>query len=305
MAKNRRRRIGILTGGGDCPGLNAAIRAVVRSGIRDHKMEVLGILEGFKGLLEMNTMPLAYDDVANILTLGGTILGTSRENPFKARRRQRGKEIVEDRSDVVVENYRKLKLDALICIGGDGTHRKAHKLAQKGLEVVGIPKTIDHDLPGTDGTIGFDSCLAVATESIDRLHSTAASHHRIMVIEVMGNRAGWLALTAGIAGGGDVILIPEIRYNPETVSHFLLERRRAVELVERRLRRRSRWQGRSRCGQADPRPHRSRDAGDGARLCPARRTPDPLRSHPGHPLRNSGRRAHCSRAVRTHGVPPG
>jgi len=226
MAKKRARRIGILTGGGDCPGLNAAIRAVVRSAVRDHKMEVLGILEGFKGLLGMNTVPLAYDDVANILTLGGTILGTSRENPFKVRRGKPGKETVEDRSDLVVESYRKLKFDALICIGGDGTHRKAHKLAQKGLAIIGIPKTIDHDLRGTDETIGFDSCLAVATESIDRLHSTAASHHRIMIIEVMGNRAGWLALSAGIAGGGDVILIPEIRYSPEAISSFLVERRR-------------------------------------------------------------------------------
>jgi 6-phosphofructokinase 1 len=226
VAKKRARRIGILTGGGDCPGLNAAIRAVVRSAVRDHEMEVLGVLEGFKGLLEMNTVPLAYDDVANILTLGGTILGTSRENPFKVRRGKPGKETVEDRSDLAVESYRKLKLDALVCIGGDGTHRKAHKLAQKGLKIVGIPKTIDHDLRGTDETIGFDSCLAVATESIDRLHSTAASHHRIMVIEVMGNRAGWLALSAGIAGGGDVILIPEIRYSPEAASGFLVERRR-------------------------------------------------------------------------------
>jgi len=222
----RPRRIGVLTGGGDCPGLNAAIRAIVRAGIRDHGFEVVGVLEGFKGLLEARAIPLGHDDVANILTLGGTVLGTSRENPFKVVVRRRRKETVEDRSDLAVAGYRKLRLDALICIGGDGTHRKAAKLARKGLRIVGVPKTIDRDLRGTDETIGFDSCLAVATEAIDRLHSTAASHHRIMVIEVMGNRAGWLALTAGIAGGGDVILIPEIPYRPEAVAACLKERQR-------------------------------------------------------------------------------
>jgi ATP-dependent phosphofructokinase / diphosphate-dependent phosphofructokinase len=218
----RLRRIGLLTGGGDCPGLNAAIRAVVRAAIRDHGAEVVGILDGFKGLLEMRTVTLTHDTVANILTLGGTVLGTSRDNPFKLRSRPGGR--AQDRSSVAVENYGRLRLDALICIGGDGTHRKAQKLAQMGLSLIGIPKTIDRDLRETDDTIGFDSGLAVATESIDRLHSTAASHHRIMVIEVMGNRAGWLALSAGIAGGGDVILIPEIPYRPEVVANVLKSR---------------------------------------------------------------------------------
>jgi ATP-dependent phosphofructokinase / diphosphate-dependent phosphofructokinase len=218
------KRLGVLTGGGDCPGLNAAIRAVARAAIADCGAEVVGVLDGFKGLLEGRTVGLTYDNVANILTLGGTILGTSRENPFKVKSSRKPDAKTVDRSDEAVESFRKLKLDALICIGGDGTHRKAHKLAGKGLPIVCIPKTIDRDLPETEATIGFDSSLAVATESIDRLHSTAASHHRIMVIEVMGNRAGWLALSAGMAGGGDVILIPEIRYRPEAVARFLTGR---------------------------------------------------------------------------------
>jgi len=226
MKRRSLKRLGVLTGGGDCPGLNAAIRGVVRSAIKEHHCEVVGVLDGFRGLMEGRAVTLDHDDVANILTLGGTILGTSRENPFKVRVIQRKTEVTVDRSEQAVESYRLLKLDALVCIGGDGTHRKAQKLAHKGLNVVGIPKTIDHDLRETDATIGFDSCLAVAAESIDRLHSTAASHHRIMVIEVMGNRAGWLALSAGIAGGGDVILIPEIPYRPDSVAAALKERRR-------------------------------------------------------------------------------
>lgn len=226
MGRRKIRRIGVLTGGGDCPGLNAAIRAVVRSAERDHQMQVVGFLDGFTGLLAGRTRALAHDDVANILTLGGTMLGTSRDNPFKMPAKRKQKKAHVDRSNEAIESYERLKLDALICIGGDGTHRKAAKLARRGLGIIGIPKTIDLDLRGTDNTIGFDSCLAVATESIDRLHSTAASHHRIMVIEVMGNRAGWLALSAGIAGGGDVILIPEIAYDPEAVAKHLVQRQK-------------------------------------------------------------------------------
>jgi len=226
MNKHGPRRIGVLTGGGDCQGLNAAIRAVVKTAIKEYGMEVVGIHDGFQGLLEMRTRILSHDDVSGILTLGGTILGTSRENPFKAKVTQDGKTTIVDRSDIAVENYKRLKLDAIITIGGDGTHRKAHKLWKKGVNVVGIPKTIDNDLAETDATIGFDSALAIATESIDRLHSTAASHHRVMVIEVMGNRAGWLALASGIAGGGDVILIPEIPYNPDSVAKLVKDRNR-------------------------------------------------------------------------------
>jgi 6-phosphofructokinase 1 len=174
----------------------------------------------------MHTRILTHDDVSNVLTLGGTLLGTSRENPFKVKIAQGGKSTLVDKSDLAVENYKLLKLDALVTIGGDGTHRKAHKLWKKGLNIVGIPKTIDNDLAETDATIGFDSAVAIATESIDRLHSTAASHHRAMVIEVMGNRAGWLALASGIAGGGDVILIPEIPYDSDVVADVVKERNR-------------------------------------------------------------------------------
>jgi len=226
MSKRGPRRIGVLTGGGDCQGLNAAIRAVVKTAVKEYGMEVVGIQDGFQGLLEMRTRALSHDDVSGILTLGGTILGTSRENPFKVKATEGGKTTVVDRSDIAVENYERLKLDALVCIGGDGTHRKAQKLWKKGLNVVGIPKTIDNDLAETDATIGFDSAMTIATESVDRLHSTAASHHRVMVIEVMGNRAGWLALASGIAGGGDVILIPEIPYNPDVVARLVKDRNR-------------------------------------------------------------------------------
>ncbi len=226
MSKKHPGRIGVLTGGGDCQGLNAAIRAVVKTAIREYGMEVVGIQDGFQGLLEMRTRLLSHDDVSGILTLGGTLLGTARENPFKVKVLKGRRAVLEDRSEIAVENYKRLRLDALITIGGDGTHRKAHKLWKKGLNIVGIPKTIDNDLAETDATIGFDSAVAIAAESIDRLHSTAASHHRVMVIEVMGNRAGWLALAAGIAGGGDVILIPEIPFSLDIVAKMVRERHR-------------------------------------------------------------------------------
>lgn len=193
-------KIGVLTGGGDCPGLNAAIRAIVRKSINNNH-EVIGIKNGWKGLLEGDADILTIDEVTGILPKGGTILGTSRTNPYK---KENGLEQVKD-------NFKKLKLDALITIGGEDTLGVAYKLIKDGLpNIVGVPKTIDNDLYATDYTFGFDTAINIVTECIDRLHTTAESHHRIIVVEVMGRHAGWIATEAGIAGGADMILIPEI-----------------------------------------------------------------------------------------------
>jgi len=206
-----KKRIGVLTGGGDCPGLNAAIRAVAKAAIVDYKIEVLGIRDGYIGLIENKYTPLSYEDVSGILTEGGTFLGSSNKtNPFRYQTTS-GK--FKDVSDRVLINVDKMRLNGLVCIGGDGTLSIAYRLHRKGLKLVGIPKTIDNDLKATDFTIGFDSAVVTATEAIDKLHTTAQSHHRVMVIEVMGRYAGWLALYAGVAGGGDVIVLPEIPYD--------------------------------------------------------------------------------------------
>jgi 6-phosphofructokinase 1 len=212
----RRKRIGILTGGGDCPGLNPAIRAVAKTAFVRHGAKVIGFKDGFEGLIKNLTRELSEKDVSGILTKGGTILGTSnRANPFAYGEKKK------DVSKRALRNFGKLKLDALICIGGDGTLNIAHRLYQLGIPIVGIPKTIDNDLEATDYTIGFDSAVAVATESIDIVHSTAESHHRVMIVEVMGRYTGWLALYAGVAGGGDVILIPEIPFDVKKVCQKL------------------------------------------------------------------------------------
>lgn len=223
----RRARVGILTAGGDCPGLNAVIRAVAKSLLTDYGMRPVGILDGFKGLVENRMRELSYLDVSGILTVGGTILGTTnRENPFTYPIR-RGREVVyEDRSRDALRNAKRRRLAAVICIGGDGTQKVSHGLSEMGLKVVGIPKTIDNDLHGTDRTFGHDTAVAIATEALDRLHTTAMSHHRAMVVEMMGRNAGWLALRAGIAGGGDVILIPEIPYDARSVCREIRMRRR-------------------------------------------------------------------------------
>jgi len=213
------KRIGILTAGGDCPGINAAIRGVGKTAIVEHGMEVIGISSGFAGLIHKEVMPLSEADLSGILTLGGTILGTSREKPF----RKKGSGSI-DKPKLIKKNYKELKLDCIVCIGGNGTQKTAWQLSEEGLNVIGIPKTIDNDVFGTDFSFGFDSALAIATEAIDRLHTTANSHKRIMVIEVMGHHAGWLTLYAGMAGGGDVILIPELEYNPKAVNRYLLDR---------------------------------------------------------------------------------
>ncbi len=213
------KKIGILTAGGDCPGLNAALRGVGKTAILKYGMEVVGISSGFLGLLHNDYIPLDEASLSGILTLGGTILGTSREKPFK-----KNHQLANEKPQLIKENYQKAGFDCIVCIGGNGTMRTASLLAAEGLNIIGIPKTIDNDVWGTDQTFGFDSALYIATESIDRLHSTANSHKRIMVIEVMGHHAGWLALYAGMAGGGDVILIPELEYDINIINNYLKTR---------------------------------------------------------------------------------
>ena len=207
-------RIGILTGGGDCPGLNPVIRAVVRKGLLEG-FEILGIQDGWKGLVENKTMPLDIDAISGIINKGGTILGTSRTNPYKK----------EGNLDKVIENFKKMGLYALIAIGGEDTLGVASKLTDDGIpNIIGVPKTIDNDLSATDYTFGFDTALNIATECIDRLHTTAESHHRVIVVEVMGRHAGWIAVEAGIAGGADVVLIPEVPINIEEVCGIINKR---------------------------------------------------------------------------------
>ncbi|MDP6685991.1 MAG: ATP-dependent 6-phosphofructokinase [Candidatus Omnitrophota bacterium] len=207
------KKIGVLTGGGDCPGLNSVIRAIVRYGIKEG-YQVIGIKNGWKGLVDKSTIALDLTSVSGILPKGGTILGTSRTNPYKK----------EGDVKKVQENYKKLGLEALIAIGGEDTLGVAAKLYKDGLNVVGAPKTIDNDLSCTDVTFGFDTALNIATEAIDRLHTTAESHHRIMVVEVMGRHAGWIAIESGIAGGSDVTLIPEVPIDLDEVCKLLKQR---------------------------------------------------------------------------------
>ena len=208
-------RVGVLTGGGDCPGLNAVIRGVVRKASQN-KVTIIGIKNGWKGLVENDTIELGLESVSGILHRGGTILGTSRTNPYK-----KGDDVAR-----AIENYKKLELDALIAIGGEDTLGVANKLSKenKGINVVGVPKTIDNDLNATDFTFGFNTAVSIATEAIDRLHTTAESHHRIMVVEVMGRHAGWIALYSGIAGGADVILIPELKMDLNEICDIIKKR---------------------------------------------------------------------------------
>jgi 6-phosphofructokinase 1 len=213
------KKIGILTAGGDCPGINAAIRGVGKTAIYEYGMTVYGISSGFRGLVDNTFFELDETQLSGILTLGGTILGTSRDKPFKS------DPAVENKiPKLIKKNYEELGLNALVVIGGNGTMKTANKLSLEGLNIVGIPKTIDNDVWGTDVSFGFDSAVWIATEAIDRLHSTANSHKRIMVIELMGHNTGWLTLYAGVAGGGDVILIPEIDYDIELVARYLEKR---------------------------------------------------------------------------------
>jgi len=221
MDKSKKKRIGILTAGGDCPGLNAAIRGVGKTAIVKYGMEVVGFSSGFLGLINKEYVHLEEKRLSGILTLGGTILGTSREKPYK-----RGTQLDVNKPALIKQHYDELGLDALVCIGGNGTMKTASLLTNEGMNIIGIPKTIDNDVWGTDLTFGFDSALWIATDAIDRLHTTANSHNRVMVIEVMGHDAGWLALYSGLAGGGDVILIPEIEYQMSVVNKYLKARAR-------------------------------------------------------------------------------
>lgn len=216
-----KRRIGILTSGGDCPGLNACIRGVARASYSMFDTEIIGIQDGYAGLIAGDYKEMKQSDFSGILTLGGTILGT-RRTPFRNMR-----VVSEDGVDKVKAmkaNYKKMKLDCLVTLGGNGTHKTANLLAEEGLNVIGLPKTIDNDIWGTDVTFGFHTAVDIATEVIDRIHTTAASHGRCMVIEIMGNKAGWLTLYSGIAGGADIILIPELPYNIENVCAAIQKR---------------------------------------------------------------------------------
>ncbi|MEM3566556.1 MAG: 6-phosphofructokinase [Candidatus Bathyarchaeia archaeon] len=209
-------RIGVLSGGGDAPGINAVIRAVVRRGIQTYGDEIIGIKEGWRGLLEGKLVPLDFEAVAGILPRGGSILGTSRTNPFK---REGGPE-------QIIENAKRAGLDAVIAIGGDDTLSVAHKMADYGLRCVGVPKTIDNDLVGTDYTFGFNTAVAIATEALDKLHSTAEAHNRVIILEVMGRYTGHIALHAGLAGGADAILIPEKPFDIDEVCEYIKSRQR-------------------------------------------------------------------------------
>src|SRR3989338_4423423 len=215
----RKKRIAILTGGGDCPGLNAVIRAVVKKAILEFSWDFIGIEDGYEGLVYDRHRRLTYNDVSGILTLGGTILGTSnRADPYKYPVTEKKKTTFKTLSKIAIRNLKKLGMDCLVAIGGDGTLTIAHHLVKGGVPIVGIPKTIDNDIMGTDMTFGFDSAVRVATKGIDMLHTTAQSHHRVMIVEVMGRRAGWIALYSGVAGGGDIILIPEIPYDINIIA---------------------------------------------------------------------------------------
>jgi 6-phosphofructokinase 1 len=226
MSANSIRRIGILTGGGDCPGLNAVIRAVAKTAQGIYNIEVVGILDGYSGLVAEQFRPLRNEDVSGILQLGGTILGTSRVDPFQ-------EAFAQGRLKSPAENWEWVKgvlachhIDGVVAIGGDGTLRVAARAARAGIAIVGVPKTIDNDVAETDVTFGFDSAVSIVMDALDRLHTTAMSHHRAMVVEVMGRTAGWLALYAGVAGGGDILLLPEMPYREEAVFERVQQRER-------------------------------------------------------------------------------
>jgi phosphofructokinase-like protein len=214
-------KIGILTAGGDCPGINATIRGVCKTAINHYHYETVGIRSGFLGLLEEDLEVLDNKTLSGLLNLGGTILGTSREKPFK-----KIDGMVSDKPQIIADNMKKHGIDCLVCIGGNGTLKTAAKFSAMNIPIISIPKTIDNDIWGTDFSFGFDSAVNIATDAIDRLHSTASSHKRVMVIEVMGHKAGWIALYSGMAGGGDVILLPELPFNMYNVNETILNRLR-------------------------------------------------------------------------------
>jgi 6-phosphofructokinase 1 len=229
MSDSSIQRLGVLTGGGDCPGLNAVIRAVTKTALYQHDLEVFGIEDGFLGLIENRIHRLGPDDVSNILTLGGTILGTSNKadpKRYAVSEDETGNPVFEDLTELCLRNIRRHQLDALVVIGGDGTMSGAANFVHHGINCIGVPKTIDNDLEGTDVTFGFQTAVYVATSALDRIHTTAASHHRAMIVEVMGRNAGWIALHAGIASGADVILLPEIEYDIDAVCDYVRQRSR-------------------------------------------------------------------------------
>lgn len=225
------KKIALLTGGGDCPGLNAVIRAVTRTAILNYGMEVIGYKFGYRGLYNNDFIPLTLESVSGILHRGGTILYSSnKDNLFDYQVEENGQMVKKDVSDVAVENMKKEGVDVLVVIGGDGTLTSARDFARKGVKVIGVPKTIDNDLASTDVTFGFNTAIDVATGALDRLHTTAESHHRIMICEVMGRGAGWIALESGIAGSADVILLPEIPYDINKIKEKVEERRKEGKL---------------------------------------------------------------------------
>jgi len=225
MASKSIKRIAVMTGGGDCPGLNAVIRAVTKTAIKKYKLEVIGIKDGYLGIIEDRMHPLSYNDVSNILTVGGTILGScNRSNPSKYPVKTASGTRYRDVTKKCLKHLTDRGIDALICIGGDGTMASAARFAKMGIPVMGVPKTIDNDLPVTDFTFGFDTAVTTATEAIDKVHTTAGSHHRVMVVEVMGRYAGWIALASGVASGSDIILLPEIPYDIEKVRKAVIDR---------------------------------------------------------------------------------
>lgn len=222
------KRIGVLTGGGDCPGLNAVLRAVVKTAMVKYDYEVIGFKDGYRGLVMNDFIKFKSGDVSGILDKGGTIIGTSnRDNPFNFRVERDGKVEYKDMSERVIDNLSMHKIDCMVLIGGDGTLTSARDFARKGVNVIGVPKTIDNDLSATDTTFGFMTAVDTATEALDKLHSTAESHHRVMILEVMGRYAGWIALESGIAGGADVIIIPEIQYDIKKIAQKITDRNNA------------------------------------------------------------------------------
>ena len=311
------RRIGICTGGGDAPGLNAVIRAAVKSAILKYHWQVIGIPDGFDGLIwPEKSRALTLKDVSGILPRGGTILGTTnRGNPFHYCTVENGVETVRDISDEVIANSHQLGIDAVISIGGDGSQKIALDLFQKGMKIVGVPKTIDNDLSATEVTFGFDTALATATDAVDKIHTTAESHHRIMVVEVMGRDAGWIALEAGIAGGAHIILIPEIPFTIQKICDHVALRESygkhfTIVVVAEGIKLPPEWKEHRRAGSvgnADRRCHcqgnRKRRAGQRVGAHPARRFADSLRPHPGHTFRRSRSRSDRRGRIRQNGLP--
>ena len=315
-----KKRVGILTSGGDCPGLNATIRGVAKALYArfGENVEIVGILNGYHGLITGEYKEMCEDDFRGILTLGGTILGTKR-TPFKLMR-----VVEEDKIDKVAamkKTYKDAKLDCLLCLGGNGTHKTANLLSQEGLNVIGLPKTIDNDIYGTDVTFGFHTAVDIATEVIDRIHTTAGSHSRVMCIEIMGNKAGWLTLYSGIAGGADIILLPEQPYDIDRVCAAVERRARkgsnfsiiavaegAINTEEAKMKRKEWMAKRAEAGYGRHQPHRRRrpekDRHGDPRLHPgpyaARRQPQRLRPCAGHRVRQLRRQAGGSGALRRH-----